>query len=103
MGSFHLSERIEVLPTVIMRCYVTNHITTRPINAASTWITTIVPTAVATCAALGEGGSPRGVSLKSSTITKLLLSTNTLHLHRINPIHLRNHSWHSQLNEILFF
>jgi hypothetical protein len=28
-----------------------------------TWMTTMVPTAVATCAALGEGGSPRGVSL----------------------------------------
>jgi hypothetical protein len=29
----------------------------------STWMTTMVPTTVATCAALGEGGSPSGVSL----------------------------------------
>ena len=28
-----------------------------------TWITTIVPTAVAACAARGEGGSPTGLSL----------------------------------------
>lgn len=35
--------------------------------------TTIVPTAVATCAALGDGGSPIGVILQSNLkhITKL--------------------------------
>lgn len=31
--------------------------------ACYTWITTIVPTAVAACAARGEGGSPTGMSL----------------------------------------
>lgn len=33
-----------------------------------TWITTIVPTAVATCAALGVGGSPKGVILPISSM-----------------------------------
>ena len=36
-----------------------------------TWITTIVPTAVATCAALGVGGSPNGVILQRKSIKAL--------------------------------
>jgi len=34
-------------------------------------MTTMVPTAVATCAALGEGGSPSGVSLATYVVVKL--------------------------------
>lgn len=44
---------------VLLQNWTREHILTK----YCTWITTIVPTAVATCAALGDGGSPKGVSL----------------------------------------
>lgn len=36
-------------------------------------MTTMVPTAVATCAALGEGGSPSGVSLATLCVGQIEL------------------------------
>jgi len=40
-------------------------------------MTTMVPTAVATCAALGEGGSPSGVSLATLCFGQIELISAT--------------------------
>jgi hypothetical protein len=54
-------------------------------------MTTMVPTAVATCAALGEGGSPSGVSL-ITMYTVVRYTYTRLNTNRVNKSYLNRNN-----------